>query len=507
MRKHVWFVILVVLTLVGAFPVAVLAMPLEQGQNLLRNPGFEGITCAPGSPPGFCNDNWTRDTHDGSVHDNIFVPQGWVVWWRKGGDYGQPEVKVIPRVDPFIGPPTRIHSGNYAVLYFNFYRNQDGGLYQVVTGLPPGATVQLSAYAHGWSCGEDKPYTCGDPYNQSFQVGIEPNGLADPFSPTVIWSPEQWSPDEYRLIGPVTAQVGASGTVVVFLRSKTKWALKHLDAYWDDASLVIVSPGATATPAPPTPPPTPTYGPSPTPRATPTPRPDGAVVHVVQPGDTLLGIALQYGTTVEELKRLNAGSIGDDNLIIVGQELVVSAPKVVATPTPLPTPLPVTPTAAPVTPTPMGGASICVLAYHDRNGDMMRSGEGEELLPNAEFTLLSAAGVLDQYVSDGVSEPYCFTGLAEGAYRVTQKSPPGYKPSGPAEWPAAVAGGTTLQLEFGNVRDETAASPTAQQGGGSTSGIRPSSSVLRTVVGIGGVLALVLAAGVAVLFVLTRRRM
>jgi len=208
----------------------------------LLNPGFEGITCRPDSPPGWCLDNWTHDTHDGHPYPSIFTPQGWVTWWRTGGDYGQPEVKTIPNVYPFTAPLARIRSGNYAVLLFTYHRRQDVGLYQVVTGLNPGATVQFSAYAHGWSCDDkDAPrgYTCGDPWNQVFQVGIEPNGVADPFSSSIVWSPEQQAPDHYTLIGPATVQVGTGGNVCVYLRSKTRWAYKYQDAYWDDARLTV----------------------------------------------------------------------------------------------------------------------------------------------------------------------------------------------------------------------------------------------------------------------------
>jgi hypothetical protein len=188
----------------------------QDGTNLLKNPGFEGLTCAPSSAAGWCDDNWTHDAHDGSVHGNVFTPQGWVSWWRTGGDYGQPEIKTIPAVAPFIGEINRIHSGNYAVLLFTFYRLQDTGLYQVVSGLEPGGTVQLSAYAHGWSCdsAENLGYSCGDTWNQRFQVGIEPNGVADPFSPSVVWSPEQTSPDTYRLIGSTNMEMPTGMTPV-----------------------------------------------------------------------------------------------------------------------------------------------------------------------------------------------------------------------------------------------------------------------------------------------------
>ena len=526
-KKHMLIGILLGAVLLGTVPISSLAGPdlsqsAQEGTNLLQNPGFEGITCGAGSDPGWCLDNWTHDVHDGSIHDNIFTPQAWVTWWREGGGFGQPEVKTIPNVPPFTGELPRIRSGNYAVLLFTFYRLQDTGLYQVVTGLEPGATVQASAHAHGWSCDSDDPmgYTCGDPWNQRFQVGIEPNGVADPFSPSIIWSGELQSPDSYRLIGPVTAQVGAGGSVAVFLRSQTKWGYKYQDAYWDDTSLVVTSPGVAPTNTPLPPPPTATPGPPPTPKPPPTPRPDGAVVHIVESGDTVFGIALQYDITADEIRELNAGSIGAGDLIAVGQELVISLPSEAPPPTPLPAP----PTAEteptvvadnPPAEAATGDASICVLAYHDRDGNTLREKETEELLPNVEFALADASGVLDRYTSDGISEPYCFTGLAAGAYRVIQSSPPGYKSSGPAEWPAALAEGTSLELAFGNARGESAATsgeePTSVPEGEGSS--KPDLSLadrlrgaLKIVARISGVLVLILAAGVAALFVLTRRR-
>ena len=142
LRKHVltavllMMMLMMLLLLLGMMPVLSLAAPglsrlQQEGTNVLLNPGFEGLVCSPNSGEGWCDDNWGRATHDGSVHDNIFTPQGWVSWWRKGDNYGQPEIKTIPKVDPFIGPPKRINSGKYAVLFFTYYRNQDGGFYQV----------------------------------------------------------------------------------------------------------------------------------------------------------------------------------------------------------------------------------------------------------------------------------------------------------------------------------------------------------------------------------------
>ena len=527
-RKRTLVGILLAAMLLGTALPFSLAAPspsrlLQEGGNLLKNPGFEGITCAPGSQPGWCDDNWNRDTFNGSVYQEIYTPQGWVTFWSQaknpadGRKYGRPECKVIPRVPPFVGPPSRINNGNYAVMQFGFFRAIDSGVYQVVTGLSPQATVQASAYAHAWACDDDdhQASSCGDQYQMLFQVGIDPNGGTDPWSPNIVWA-SGYSYDAYHSIGPAQAQVGDGGTVTVFLRATAKWPYKHNDVYWDDASLVYTTPPAPPTDTPPPPPPTATPGPSPTPLPPPTPRPDGASVHIVQSGDTLFGIALMYGVDPDQIRSLNATSLGANDLIWPGQELVISLPSETPTPTqppepPTPTPVP----GGPATEPGAGGASICVLAYHDRNGDTFRDGETEELLPNAEFTLADASGVLDRYTSDGISEPYCFTGLVPGTYRVIQNAPPGYEPSGQAELPVAVAEGTSLPIQVGNVRggdpadpDETTGptTPLNEQDDEPASGNSAMSSVFATVAKVSGILVLVLAAGVAVLFVLNRRR-
>jgi len=529
-RKHVWIGIMLAVMLLGSLPLLSLAAPApsrlaQGGENLLKNPGFEGITCAAGSQPGWCNDNWTRDTFNGAVYQEVYTPQGWVTFWstkKNPADqrkFGRPECKVIPNVKPFTGPPARINSGNYGVMQFGFFRAIDSGLYQVVTGLTPQGNVQASAYAQAWTCDDDdhNAYSCGDNYQMLFQVGIDPNGGTDPWSPGIIWA-SGYSYDKFGMIGPVQAQVGDGGTVTVFLRATAKWSYKHNDVYWDDAALIYTSPPAAPTNTPPPPPPTATPGPSPTPLPPPTPRPDGASVHIVQSGDTLFGIALMYGVDVDQIRKLNASSLGTNDLIVVGQELVISIPSQQPSPTPPPAPPTLAATAAPGSPAEAGGtggASICVLAYHDRNGDTLRESETEELLPNAEFTVADASGVVNRYTSDGISEPYCFTGLPAGAYRVIQNAPPGYAPSGQAEWPVAVAEGTSLDIQFGDVRGEGPAAPSeatepapvsGDEGNEPTNGTSAVGTIFATVAKVSGILVLLLAAGMAVLFVLNRRR-
>ncbi len=111
--------------------------------------------------------------------------------------------------------------------------------------------------------------------------------------------------------------------------------------------------------APPPPPstPGPGSGPSPTPpRPTPTlpyepvipatPRPDGAVIHTVQRGQTLMMIAGSYRVPLEDLLRYN--DLTETSLLRIGQQLIIVPPQVTATPTSTPTrPPAATGTAAP----------------------------------------------------------------------------------------------------------------------------------------------------------------
>ena len=88
------------------------------------------------------------------------------------------------------------------------------------------------------------------------------------------------------------------------------------------------TPTATASPTPeatPSPTLSPTPEPTPTPTPTPTPEPPPFTEYEVQPGDTLSAIAQAFGTTIDELVRIN-GLASQDVIIDVGQKLLVPTP-------------------------------------------------------------------------------------------------------------------------------------------------------------------------------------
>lgn len=83
----------------------------------------------------------------------------------------------------------------------------------------------------------------------------------------------------------------------------------------------------------------------------PPPTPTPQLAHIVRSGDTLWGVALRYGLTLEQVMAFNG--LNDAGMIYIGQELLIVPPTPTETPTPEPT-WTVTPpaTAVVATPTP-----------------------------------------------------------------------------------------------------------------------------------------------------------
>ncbi len=88
--------------------------------------------------------------------------------------------------------------------------------------------------------------------------------------------------------------------------------------------------------------------PSPTPAVimaviTVTPMPDGSMVHVVQPGQSLWAIAIAYGVKIADLVKLNKQLSPTNPVIFVGQKIIVRGTSLpTLSPTVTDTPFPVT---------------------------------------------------------------------------------------------------------------------------------------------------------------------
>ena len=347
--------------------------------------------------------------------------------------------------------PNRVRSGIRAQKYFSYGRMHEAGLYQRVTGVTPGARLRFSIYTQAWQCFNIDG--CGkngirsdEPADMHLRVGIDPFGGSNPFSANIVWSPEREAFDRWVEFS-VEAQARGDA-VTVFTHSRAEWdyARANNDVYLDDASLVVVGPGqsqpqptsqpATAAPAGPTQTPG-TPAPTNTPAATRTARPDGAVIHVVRPGDTLYAISLEYDVPVQEIYQLN--NLTRESILSVGQEIVVKVGKgTVAAPaatpksgttftspitsTVAPTVVPPTPIPPTATPLPSG---LCVGAFEDLNANSLRDGN-EPGLAGVTFVVNTGGTEAARHVTDNSGKLTCLSQLPPGAYSVQITLPPGY---------------------------------------------------------------------------------
>ena len=490
------------------------AAPPNQGGELLKNPGMEGPM-------------WFKSQigEDGLPMNEVQMADGWMAWW-------------LPTPPPYVEMPTncdhrglwgcywmrpefvdtartlqpnRIHSGNNSQKYFSFGRMHEAGVYQRVTGITPGARLRFSVFMQAWMCMDPNDCAGGlrsdKPTTMHMRAGIDPFGGTNPFSPDVVWAGEMDSFDQWAQYA--VEAVAQSDAVTVFTHSRPEWegARLHNDVYVDDGSLVQVGVGAVlprpasqpavalaASPAPSTVPPTKS------PVVTPGPRPEGAVVHVVQAGDTLSGIAAQYDVPVEELYKLN--NLTRESVIEVGQEIVVKVEKPTAVP-PSPTAAPTQPPAATLTlpaptATPVQGG-LCLGAFEDANNNAVRDGN-EAGLAGVTFVVSSNGSEAARYTTEGSSQPNCLTQLAPGAYSVQLTLPPGYVAAFDKTDVTLVSGQRTDLLVAAR-RGEKATPTPAVQAAAQPKASAPASSNIALIVGGLAVLVLLVLGGVAMVVI------
>lgn len=237
-----------------------------QGENLLRNPGFEGNFFA-----------W------GGINE-IQVAHEWTPWWAEDTNHDpawhRPEYK---RALAAIFP-NRVMNGDSAQQWFTFHASHLAGMYQQVFNVTPGQNYRFSIWAQVWSSVEDDPNVSVLPANPHLRIGIDPTGNWSSGAGTVVWSGEASMSSIIDQWGAVSIEAVAQNDIItVFMRTSPDFANKHNDIYWDNASLVAVGPAAppptntplpiTATPLPPPPTTTPDIPPTATsapPSSTPT---------------------------------------------------------------------------------------------------------------------------------------------------------------------------------------------------------------------------------------------
>jgi hypothetical protein len=184
-----------------------------------------------------------------------------------------------------------------------------------------------------------------------------------------------------------------------------------------------------------------------------TPDAEGIIYAVVQPNDSLWGIAARAGISLTELLDLN--NLTEDALIQPGDRLIVGI--VEATPTPEASPTLVAtrePPTATNTPQPGPVTAVCLVAFSDENGNGEREST-EPLQAGVAFTVFTAESVVANYVTDGISEPYCLMDLASGDYQITRSVGRGETLTNSGNRTVILDAGDQVMLGFGGLVGST----------------------------------------------------
>jgi LysM repeat protein len=153
----------------------------------------------------------------------------------------------------------------------------------------------------------------------------------------------------------------------------------------------------TATPAPYTP------APTPTPTVTPTP-----IVYRLKGGDTLMGIAAEFDTTLQAIQ--DANGITDPRGLLVGQEIVIPRPAAkteAESPTVTPTPMPFAVENVAFNRTPLGGLWCLGEIHNTADVDLEQAGVIVTLLDDQQKPLAQAqAPASQELISPGGRAPF-----------------------------------------------------------------------------------------------------
>jgi LysM repeat protein len=274
---------LAVLPLSGAFAASGVAdiqaqiqTPQETlGPNLLTNGGMDGQyvkQCSARNGPHWvqvpCPENYTAEVGAVKKWETTQVPFGWSAWWRQpNSNFDDPNYfNTYPHYcpnwsntpldckawhnpeyrDTLGGPqetgPSRKVAGDNSQKYFTFYSVHEAGLYQVVSGVKPGDRVRFSVFQEGWSNSVNDPSKSDLGQRMNFQVGIDPTGGNDPWSPNIVWTAPAESFDKFTQF--VVEAVAKNNVVSVWTKSKPEMPLQHVDVYVDEASLNVVQAAA-----------------------------------------------------------------------------------------------------------------------------------------------------------------------------------------------------------------------------------------------------------------------
>jgi hypothetical protein len=491
--KSKWTVFLSSITLLLLIITLVPFQVQAQGPNLLKNPGFE---------EGHYN-------QDGIVE--ITVPNGWRMHWSNGesnifdgyAETARPETVVWN----IAGAPDREKSvfwkdGIYTVKIFKGWAPLWAAMSQDVSGLEVGRRYRLVAPVFidiVADYGEGGKIPPADGRQGRVRLGASPLGAAWRDESSIgysgWWTGENVYPfyqayptfiHEFTATAPdmtVWIEMASNYPHInngFFIDTVGLYALDEVDTAVVVASALDQGTQATGqgAPAPAVP-----AAPAPAPLPTATPRADGAVVHIVQPGDSFWALAIKYaatmGLTPEEALQAIPERNNNPSVISNGMELIIvppsedggqavadapdateesseSEPEVEETPEPVEgSENPAAADAvdsrsaiAEVLPQVSPG-SICVQVFEDANNDGQRAEQGELPMPDQAVTISQDGNTVTTYVTDGSGELHCFEELEAGTYQVQIFPTADYVVTGDDSWAVAIAQGVMIPVSFG----------------------------------------------------------
>ncbi len=448
----------------------------QTGPNLLVNPGFEG---------GHYN-------QDGIPQ--ITVPIGWRLYWLDGVEFaGSNGVAFRPEsvVWNISGAPPDERDlfwrdGIYTLKVFKSWAPMYATLAQDVTGLEVGRRYQLAVpiyidiiadFVDGQKVSPEKLDS------GMVRLGASPVGAAWRDSNAINysgwWTAETISPFYQAYPVFVHQFTATNDTMTVWIEFASRDPYPNNGFFLDGLSLRALDTAA-APPPPPLPPPAGDGQPQqPSAPAVPLPpvptiepRADGSIVHTVQAGDTLWGLAIRYASTLDMTAEQALDHINSLNnspaFLSVGQELLIMPAGSVAEE-------PQEDEEAEddngvdeveeepideVEEEPVAAETennvICVVAFHDQNASGQQDAN-DVALADAALTLTRDGSTVATAVSDGSEDGHCFDGLEEGTYLVQFFPPAGFVPTTAPSWAVAVADGSLVSVRFGAQRETAVA--------------------------------------------------
>lgn len=454
------------------------AVTAQTGPNLLTNPGFE---------EGHYN-------QDGIPQ--LTVPNGWRLHYLDneafGGSNGvayRPETVVWNMVD---APPEE-HSifwrdGIYTLKIFKEWAPLYAAISQDVTGLEVGRRYQFAVpvfidLVTDYDENGKVPPTKMD--SGMVRLGASPVGATwrdgNAINYSGWWTAETISPFYLHMPVFIHEFTATHDTMTVWAEVASRDPYPNNGFFLDGLSLRAMA-GTAPPPAAPPPPagdgtqqPPPPAAPLP-PAPTIEPRADGSVVHTVQAGDTLWGLAIRYASQfditaeqmLEQINNLNNSpaflTVGQDLLIMPAgtmsaaaeeEELVDEEADDLEAPDEAEEEE-AAEEEAEVEPLATENNAICIVAFHDQNANGEQDAD-DPVLADAALTLTRDGSTVATAVSDGNESGHCFEGLVEGTYTVQFFPPAGYVPTTAPSWAVAVADGSRVAVRFGAQRETAVA--------------------------------------------------